>query len=162
MVFFRAIDFKDNFSTRQRATILKRHFVAQWRQQQRRQLDRFSKPSRDDVDADARKEVDGKIAAAVAPTQNDAIPVDKKSSQRTFSSPATMTSAAQGLARLGSRTALSFAFAFLRRAWRSGEDADLCSDLLQVGFLGNGGGVIAQQTQVLQARITALEFFAPN
>ena len=27
-----------------------------------------------------------------------------------------------GLARVGSRTALSFAFAFLRRAWRSGED----------------------------------------
>ncbi|KAK6172413.1 hypothetical protein SNE40_016067 [Patella caerulea] len=36
-----------------------------------------------------------------------------------------------GLARVGSRAALSFAFAFLRRAWRSGEDADLCSDLLQ-------------------------------
>ena len=27
-----------------------------------------------------------------------------------------------GLARVGSRAALSFAFAFLRRAWRSGED----------------------------------------
>ncbi|MEE6507642.1 hypothetical protein FKM82_027611 [Ascaphus truei] len=37
----------------------------------------------------------------------------------------------EGLARVGSRTALSFAFAFLRRAWRSGEDADLCSELLQ-------------------------------
>ncbi|KAL8607282.1 hypothetical protein ACOMHN_047613 [Nucella lapillus] len=36
-----------------------------------------------------------------------------------------------GLARVGSRAALSFAFAFLRRAWRSGEDADLCSELLQ-------------------------------
>ncbi|KAJ8297784.1 hypothetical protein KUTeg_024315 [Tegillarca granosa] len=35
------------------------------------------------------------------------------------------------LARVGSRAALSFAFAFLRRAWRSGEDADLCSELLQ-------------------------------
>ncbi len=35
-----------------------------------------------------------------------------------------------GLARVGSRAALSFAFAFLRRAWRSGEDADLCSELL--------------------------------
>ncbi|ESO89418.1 hypothetical protein LOTGIDRAFT_218809 [Lottia gigantea] len=39
--------------------------------------------------------------------------------------------ATTGLARVGSRAALSFAFAFLRRAWRSGEDADLCSDLLQ-------------------------------
>ena len=36
-----------------------------------------------------------------------------------------------GLARVGSRAALGFAFAFLRRAWRSGEDADLCSELLQ-------------------------------
>lgn len=35
------------------------------------------------------------------------------------------------LARVGARTALSFAFAFLRRAWRSGEDSDLCSELLQ-------------------------------
>ncbi|XP_070553640.1 E3 ubiquitin-protein ligase HERC2-like isoform X2 [Ptychodera flava] len=39
--------------------------------------------------------------------------------------------ATTGLARVGSRAALSFAFAFLRRAWRTGEDADLCSELLQ-------------------------------
>ncbi|XP_019851476.1 PREDICTED: E3 ubiquitin-protein ligase HERC2-like [Amphimedon queenslandica] len=37
----------------------------------------------------------------------------------------------EGLARLGAKTALSFAFAFLRRAWRSGEDKDLCSEVLQ-------------------------------
>uniref|UniRef100_A0A3B3D0M2 E3 ubiquitin-protein ligase HERC2 n=1 Tax=Oryzias melastigma TaxID=30732 RepID=A0A3B3D0M2_ORYME len=36
----------------------------------------------------------------------------------------------EGLARVGSRAALSFAFAFLRRAWRS-DDADLCTELLQ-------------------------------
>ncbi|KAK8398901.1 hypothetical protein O3P69_004178 [Scylla paramamosain] len=35
-----------------------------------------------------------------------------------------------GLARVGSRAALNFAFAFLRRAWRSGEDSDLCTELL--------------------------------
>lgn len=35
------------------------------------------------------------------------------------------------LAQVGSRAALKFAFAHLRRAWRSGEDADLCSELLQ-------------------------------
>ena len=35
------------------------------------------------------------------------------------------------MARVGSRAALSFAFAFLRRAWRSGEDSDLCTELLQ-------------------------------
>jgi len=35
-----------------------------------------------------------------------------------------------GLALVGSRAALSFAFAFLQRAWRSGEDADLCTEVL--------------------------------
>ncbi|GAB1604494.1 E3 ubiquitin-protein ligase HERC2-like [Argonauta hians] len=39
--------------------------------------------------------------------------------------------ATHGLARVGSRAALSFAFAFLHRAWRLGEDSDLCSELLQ-------------------------------
>ncbi|XP_026277054.2 E3 ubiquitin-protein ligase HERC2 [Frankliniella occidentalis] len=39
--------------------------------------------------------------------------------------------ASTSLARVGSRAALNFSFAFLRRAWRSGEDADLCSELLQ-------------------------------
>ncbi|XP_049844846.1 E3 ubiquitin-protein ligase HERC2 [Schistocerca gregaria] len=34
------------------------------------------------------------------------------------------------LARVGSRAALNFSFAFLRRAWRSGEEADVCSELL--------------------------------
>ncbi|XP_064481734.1 E3 ubiquitin-protein ligase HERC2-like isoform X2 [Ornithodoros turicata] len=37
----------------------------------------------------------------------------------------------QALARVGSRAALGFAFAFLKRAWRSGEDSDLCSELLR-------------------------------
>ncbi|KAJ8962033.1 hypothetical protein NQ314_005815 [Rhamnusium bicolor] len=37
---------------------------------------------------------------------------------------------AVGLARVGSRAALNFSFAFLRRAWRLGEDIDLCSELL--------------------------------
>lgn len=35
-----------------------------------------------------------------------------------------------GLARVGTRAALNFSFAFLRRAWRSGEDTDLCNELL--------------------------------
>ncbi|XP_043204412.1 E3 ubiquitin-protein ligase HERC2-like [Amphibalanus amphitrite] len=35
------------------------------------------------------------------------------------------------LARVGSRAAMGFAIAFLRRAWRSGEDTDICSDLLK-------------------------------
>lgn len=36
-----------------------------------------------------------------------------------------------GLVKVGSQAALSFAFAFLRRAWRSGDDTDLCCELLQ-------------------------------
>lgn len=39
--------------------------------------------------------------------------------------------ATAGLARVGARAALSFAFAFLKRAWRSGEDSDLCTEVLQ-------------------------------
>lgn len=34
------------------------------------------------------------------------------------------------LAKVGTRAALNFSFAFLRRAWRSGEDTELCSELL--------------------------------
>ena len=37
--------------------------------------------------------------------------------------------ATSGLAKVGARAALSFAF--LKRAWRSGEDSDLCTDVLQ-------------------------------
>ncbi|XP_056632300.1 E3 ubiquitin-protein ligase HERC2 isoform X1 [Diorhabda sublineata] len=37
---------------------------------------------------------------------------------------------AASLARVGSRAALNFSFAFLKRAWRLGEDVDLCSELL--------------------------------
>ena len=39
--------------------------------------------------------------------------------------------ASLGLARIGARAAMSFAFAFLRRAWRSGEDSDMCKELLE-------------------------------
>lgn len=39
--------------------------------------------------------------------------------------------ATAGLARVGACAALSFAFAFLKRAWRSGEDSDLCTEVLQ-------------------------------
>ncbi|CAM1314857.1 Uncharacterised protein at_DN1722, partial [Pycnogonum litorale] len=39
--------------------------------------------------------------------------------------------ATHGLARVGCRAALSFAFAFMTRSWKSGEDVELCSDLLK-------------------------------
>ena len=48
-----------------------------------------------------------------------------------FSASLQASSATDGLAKLGARAGLSFAFAFLRRAWRSGEDCDLCADVLQ-------------------------------
>ncbi|XP_048589232.1 E3 ubiquitin-protein ligase HERC2 isoform X2 [Nematostella vectensis] len=51
----------------------------------------------------------------------------KKSSRSTLGK----DQASLGLARIGARAALSFAFAFLRRAWRSGEDSDLCQELLE-------------------------------
>ena len=44
------------------------------------------------------------------------------------------SAATDGLAKVGARAALSFAFAFLKRAWRSGEDSDLCSEVLQEAF----------------------------
>ncbi len=36
-----------------------------------------------------------------------------------------------GLARVGAHAALSFTFAFLKRAWRYGEDSELCAEVLQ-------------------------------
>lgn len=36
-----------------------------------------------------------------------------------------------GLARVGARAALRLALSLVRRAWRCGEDADVCSALLQ-------------------------------
>ncbi|KAJ8950705.1 hypothetical protein NQ318_012785, partial [Aromia moschata] len=49
--------------------------------------------------------------------------------RKSSSKPASLDPAT-GLARVGSRAALNFSFAFLRRAWRLGEDMDLCSELL--------------------------------
>lgn len=43
---------------------------------------------------------------------------------------ASIEKATFGLARVGTRAALNFSFAFLRRAWHSGEDTEICSQLL--------------------------------
>lgn len=40
-------------------------------------------------------------------------------------------SSAFGLARVGARAALRLALSLVRRAWRCGEDADVCSALLR-------------------------------
>lgn len=46
-------------------------------------------------------------------------------------SPRLVENASAGLAKVGTRAALNFSFAFLRRAWRSGEDSDLCTEILK-------------------------------
>lgn len=40
--------------------------------------------------------------------------------------------AIEGLAHVGARAALSFAFAFLRRAWQLGEDSELCEQVIGI------------------------------
>ena len=51
--------------------------------------------------------------------------------ERTQSGLVAEESVSQRLARVGSGAVISFMFSFLRRAWRLGEDTDMCSDLLQ-------------------------------
>ena len=76
--------------------------------------------------ADASDDLD---APPVAPSEQRTS--RRLQSRNVLSAPPSGGRATEGLARLGSRAALSFAFAFLRRAWRSGEDGDLCTDLLE-------------------------------
>lgn len=54
----------------------------------------------------------------------------EKSNSADHTSSAAVDKATFGLALVGTRAALNFSFAFLRRAWRSGEDTELCSELL--------------------------------
>ncbi|XP_014251481.1 E3 ubiquitin-protein ligase HERC2 isoform X1 [Cimex lectularius] len=57
--------------------------------------------------------------------KNNIITLSKKTTPLKISE-----NASAGLAKVGTRAALNFSFAFLRRAWRSGEDADLCTEIL--------------------------------
>ncbi|XP_018562377.1 E3 ubiquitin-protein ligase HERC2 isoform X2 [Anoplophora glabripennis] len=66
----------------------------------------------------------GYVARKSSIDPNDAKSINKCKNKLTTLDPAI------GLARVGSRAALNFSFAFLRRAWRLGEDIDLCSELL--------------------------------
>lgn len=54
----------------------------------------------------------------------------EKSNSAEHTASAAVQKATFGLALVGTRAALNFSFAFLRRAWRSGEDMELCSELL--------------------------------
>lgn len=54
----------------------------------------------------------------------------EKSHSAEHTSSVAVEKATFGLALVGTRAALNFSFAFLRRAWRSGEDTELCSELL--------------------------------
>ena len=89
---------------RQRLTVAQRYFTA------------LSRTASRPEERSGRGDKDQQSGVAAGPHQ-------KRDRPRPARGPA-------GLARVGSRAALSFAFAFLRRAWRQGEDADLCSDLL--------------------------------
>ncbi|XP_052902276.1 probable E3 ubiquitin-protein ligase HERC2 [Anopheles moucheti] len=70
-------------------------------------------------------------ATELATSECDAAKLSKNSSlDRTAGTVKDSDKATFGLARVGTRAALNFSFAFLRRAWRSGEDVELCSELL--------------------------------
>uniref|UniRef100_A0A182SBK4 RCC1-like domain-containing protein n=1 Tax=Anopheles maculatus TaxID=74869 RepID=A0A182SBK4_9DIPT len=70
-------------------------------------------------------------ATELATSECDAAKLSKNSSlDRTAGTMKDSDKATFGLARVGTRAALNFSFAFLRRAWRSGEDVELCSELL--------------------------------
>ena len=47
------------------------------------------------------------------------------------SSKGTTVDALATFAKIGVRTALNFVFSLLKRAWRKGEDMDMCSEVLQ-------------------------------
>ena len=105
-----------SYRFRQRATVLKRYYIAQCRNQNWNNLVQ-EQHENEEMQNDNLEENVKDLALKNKMT--------KKQDLRFQPHP-------QGLARLGSRAALSFAFAFLRRAWRNGEDSDLCTDLLQV------------------------------
>ncbi|XP_049295397.1 probable E3 ubiquitin-protein ligase HERC2 [Anopheles funestus] len=70
-------------------------------------------------------------ATDLATSECEAAKLSKNSSlDRTAATMKDADKATFGLARVGTRAALNFSFAFLRRAWRSGEDVELCSELL--------------------------------
>lgn len=58
-------------------------------------------------------------------TETPLIPILSSATTSTSSS----TLAVDGFARIGARAALSFAFAFLRRVWRTEEDSGLCDQV---------------------------------
>lgn len=104
-----------SYRFRQRATVLKRYFIAQKRKQDR-------------IRSSCAAQQKLMSAGQSADEDGSNVNVMEVSAIRRAGA---LEKGSQGLARLGSRAALSFAFAFLRRAWRSGEDSDLCTELLQ-------------------------------
>jgi len=107
---------------RQRLEIVKGYFVAQnesiiSKEKSSHGQTPYSNAKLDQKQQDAKGHKFGRSRSSISSTaQNMRTAVDQDPTR--------------GLARLGSRAALSFAFKFLKRAWRSGEDADLCSDIL--------------------------------
>ena len=95
-----------SYRFRQRATVLKRYYIAQCRKQSSKNAEKDFEANFEDLNENVQR---------------------TKIESDSHSVPRSEIGGSQGLARLGSRAALSFAFAFLRRAWRSGEDSDLCT-----------------------------------
>lgn len=73
-------------------------------------------------------------------------------------------SSAIGLARVGARAALRLALSLVRRAWRCGEDADVCSALLRdaldavralpdAGLFAGAGTTHAPRSQKIWAEV---------
>ena len=110
-----------SFHYRQRLVIIKHYFIAQHENILSKERQAHSKRSpninleRQRRESSQQKSIRSKSNSSTI-TQNRALVGDQDPTR--------------GLARLGSRAALSFAFKFLKRAWRSGEDVDLCSDIL--------------------------------
>ncbi|XP_055695916.1 probable E3 ubiquitin-protein ligase HERC2 [Lutzomyia longipalpis] len=91
---------------RQRLLIYNRYFVA---------LSRAKPPTKSDTNAPNNAELKLRRFSSIEATNR--LEIDR-------------SVLGLGLARVGTRAALNFSFAFLRRAWRSGEDTELCSELL--------------------------------
>lgn len=116
-----------SYRFRQRATVLKRYYIAQCRTSQNWSL----------VQQDCKDQQDLENENNTVPKSAESQPKKDRFHKNLGRNPKSFQPHPQGLARLGSRAALSFAFAFLRRAWRNGEDSDLCTDLLQGKIIYN-------------------------
>ncbi|XP_039436955.1 probable E3 ubiquitin-protein ligase HERC2 isoform X1 [Culex pipiens pallens] len=114
--------------TKQLLYVYRRYFVAL----QRCKPDEKAIATAGDEKAASEQMVASEMAVDPAKlSKNSSFDRDPRASATTTTTPLKdCDKATFGLARVGTRAALNFSFAFLRRAWRSGEDVELCSELL--------------------------------